>query len=230
MRPLTLETPKVLLPIGEVPLIERQLSWLKSHSISEVAINLHHLGGKIRDFLGDGSRLGIKIYYSPEKTLLGTAGGVKRMEHFFDGTFVVVYGDVLTDFNLTKMLQFHQLKKALATLVIFEAPNPQEVAIVEMNDEGRILRLVEKPQLLDQPPASVPASGGIYILDREVLTYIPNQGCSDFAYDIFPKLISLGLSLYGYLLKPEDYLIDIGTRDKYHKANEEVGKFKVHRV
>lgn len=218
LRPLTLETPKALLPIGGVPLIEHQLSWLKSHGISELAINLHHLGEKIRNFLGNGSRFGMRLVYSEEETLLGTAGGVKRMEHFFNDTFVVVYGDVLTEFNLTKMLQFHQQKKALATLVIFKAANPQEVAVVMMDEEERILKLVEKPQLPDQPSTPTLASGGIYILEQEVLSYIPSQGFSDFAYDIFPKLISLELPLYGYLLEPEDYLIDIGTLDKYHKA------------
>jgi NDP-sugar pyrophosphorylase family protein len=225
LRPLTLETPKALLPIEGVPLIEHQLSWLKNHGVSEFAINLHHLGEKIRDFLGNGSRFGVRVVYSEEETLLGTAGGVKRMEHFFNDTFVVVYGDVLTEFNLTKMLQFHHQKKALATLAIFKAANPREVAVVTMDEEGRILRLVEKPQLIALPSALTLASGGIYILEREVLSYIPSQGFSDFAYDIFPKLISLELPLYGYLLEPGDCLIDIGTLDKYHKANEDVRRW-----
>ena len=143
LRPLTLETPKVLLPIRGKPLIESTIGWLKSHGIFEVVVNLHHLGDKIRDFLGDGSRFGVEVTYSAEETLLGTAGGVKRMEHFFDDdTFVVVYGDVLTDFNLSKMIQFHREKKATATLAILKVPNPWEVGMVEMNQEGRILQEV----------------------------------------------------------------------------------------
>ena len=81
LRPLTLETPKVLLPVGGRPLIEHTLAWLRSHSIREVAINLYHLGDKIKDFLGDGSHFGVKISYSEEEKLLGTAGGAKRMAH-----------------------------------------------------------------------------------------------------------------------------------------------------
>lgn len=220
LKSLTLTVPKVLLPIGGVPLIGYTLSWLRSHGISEVAINLCHRGDKIKNFLGGGSRLGIKIAYSPEETLLGTAGGVKRMEHFFNDTFVVVYGDILTDFDLRDMIRFHQGEKTMATLALLEVPNPWEIGIVEINEGGRILSFVEKP-----PRGSETGnlgSGGVYVLGKEILNYIPDKGYSDFAYDIFPKLIELGLPVYGYVLKPEDYLIDIGTIEKYRKANEDV--------
>jgi len=240
LRPLTLETPKVLLPIGGRPLIQYQLSWLKSHGIHEVAINLYHLGNKIKDFLGNGSRWGIKICYSPEETLLGTAGGVKRMEHFFDDGFVVLYGDVLTNFDLSAMVNFHEEKNAVATLAIFEAVDHSEVGVVEMDREGRILSFVEKPKTLNLEPRTlnverrtsnikspVLASGGVYVLEKQVLDDIPVQGFSDFACDMFPQLIELDLPIYGYLLKPEEYLLDIGTWDKYREANENVGKFKV---
>jgi len=221
LRPLTLEMPKVLLPIGGQPLIEYQLSWLKHHGIQEVAINLYHLGNKVKDFLGDGSRFGVKIFYSTEEKLLGTAGGVKKMEHLFHNTFVVVYADVLTNFNLSAMVKFHQEKKAAATLVIFEAPNPTEVGVVEMSPEGRILSFVEKPKAANPELQSL-ASGGVYVLEKEVLNYIPTQGFSDFAYDIFPKLLELSLPIYGYALKSQDYLIDIGTIEKYNQANKDV--------
>lgn len=221
LRPLTLEMPKVLLPIGGQPLIEYQLSWLKHHGIQEVAINLYHLGNKVKDFLGDGSRFGVKIFYSTEEKLLGTAGGVKRMEHLFHNTFAVVYADVLTNFNLSAMVKFHQEKKAAATLVIFEAPNPTEVGVVEMSSEGRILSFVEKPKAANLELQSL-ASGGVYVLEKEVLKYIPAQGFSDFAYDIFPKLLELSLPIYGYALKSQDYLIDIGTIEKYNQANKDV--------
>jgi NDP-sugar pyrophosphorylase family protein len=221
LRPLTLEMPKVLLPIGGQPLIEYQLSWLKHHGIQEVAINLYNLGDKVKDFLGDGSRFGVKIFYSTEEKLLGTAGGVKRMEYLFHNTFAVVYADVLTNFNLSAMVKFHQEKKAVATLVIFEAPNPTEVGVVEMSSEGRILSFVEKPKAANLELQSL-ASGGVYVLEKEVLNYIPAQGFSDFAYDIFPKLLELSLPIYGYALKSQDYLIDIGTIEKYNQANKDV--------
>jgi len=220
LRPLTLETPKVLLPIGGVPLIEYTLAWLKSHGILGVAINLHHLGDKIKDFLDDGSRFGVSISYSVEEALIGTAGGVKKMEHFFNDTFVVVYGDVLADFDLGAMVGFHQRKISLATLALLEVPKPWEVGVVEINEGGRILSFVEKPALGSE--ASSLGSGGVYVLEKEIFSYIPDEGFGDFAYNIFPKLLELGLPVYAYILKPEEYLIDIGTIEKYSKANEDV--------
>ncbi len=225
LRPLTLETPKVLLPVGEVPLIEHQLSWLKSHGVSQVAINLYHLGEQIKAFLGDGSRFEMKLLYSLEETLLGTAGGVKRVKHFFDDTFVVVYGDVLTDFNLSEMIRFHQEKKSMATLAVMAVTNPCEVGVIEMDEEKRIIRFVEKP-----PRDSVTgdlSSGGVYVLEKETINNILGDGFSDFAYDVFPKLIELNIPIYGYILRPGDNLIDIGTINNYNRANEDVSTGKV---
>jgi len=252
LRPLTLEVPKVLLPIAGVPLICYTLAWLKRHGISGVVINLHHLGEKIREFLGDGSRFGLEIVYSPEEILLGTAGGVKKMERLLAAKsqapnpqspaanlFVVVYGDVLTDLDLSAMISFHRAKKALATLALFQAANPQEVGVVKLDKEDRVVSFMEKPQSpISNPQSPIPnaqppptlANGGIYILQREFLDYIPGQGFVDFACDIFPKLIELGLPIYGYRLQPGDYLIDIGSPEKYRKASKDVldnSKFKV---
>jgi len=162
LRPLTLETPKVLLPVGGRPLIEHTLAWLRSHGIREIAINLYHLGDKIKDFLGDGSHFGVKISYSEEEKLLGTAGGAKRMAHLLlpnpqspipspqsptPSPFVVIYGDVLTNFNLTAMLQFHREKSALATLALFRVPSP----------ESRVSS-PQSPIPNPQPPISNPQS------------------------------------------------------------------------
>jgi len=231
LRPLTLETPKVLLPVGDFPLVEYTLAWLKSHAISEVAINLYHLGKKIRDCLGDGSRFGMNIVYSQEEMLLGTAGGVKRMEHIFDGTFVVLYGDNLTDFDLSAMVEFHLDKKAVATLAVFKSSDLSEVGMVKMDRNGRILELVEKPKtiVLTSKSSSVSANGGIYILEKEIFNHIPSGSFSDFAYDIFPKLLASGVPVYGYQLRPEDYFLDIGTIERYKKSNMdmEAGKVRI---
>ncbi len=227
LRPLTLDTPKALLPVAGVPLIEHTILWLKRHSVGEVVINLHHLGKKVTDFLGDGSRLGVKIAYSPEQTLLGTAGAVRRVEQSFDGTFVVLYGDVITDFNLSAMIDFHQQKKAIATLALLRVSNPWEVGVVRLNGDGRLLSFAEKPPRGSEPGNL--ANSGVYVLEKEILDYIPREGFCDFAYDIFPRVIRLGLPVYGYRLNKDDYLVDIGTPEKYQQANEEMesGKVKI---
>jgi NDP-sugar pyrophosphorylase family protein len=223
--PLTLETPKVLLPIGGTPLIQHTLPWLKSHGIKEVAINLHHLGDKIRDSLGDGSQFGLKIHYSPEETLLGTAGGVKRMEHFFDSTFVVIYGDMFTYLDLSAMIRLHHEKKAIATIAVTEVSTPWEFGIVQIRENNKIISFIEKPPKGTQ--LGNMASGGIYVLQREVLDFIPSQGFYDFAYDVFPRLLEHNLPIYGYVLNPDNYMIDIGTDGKYKQANEDVKAGKV---
>ena len=220
LRPLTLTTPKVLLPISGVPLIEYTLRWLKHHGISEVAINVHHLASEIRGFLGDGARFGMKVLYSQEKTLLGTAGGVKRMEAFFDSPLVVVYGDVLTDLDLSSMAGFHRDRGAAATLAVLDIPNPWEVGVVETDSEGRITAFTEKPPRGSEK--SNLSSGGVYILEKKVLDYIPDEGFCDFAYDVFPRLIDTGLPLYAYHLEDDDYLLDIGTAEKYNRANQDI--------
>jgi NDP-sugar pyrophosphorylase family protein len=226
LKPLTLETPKALLPIGGVPLIYHTLVWLKKHGISRVAVNLCHLGEKIKVFLGDGSRFGVAISYSQEENLLGTAGGVKKMDRFFDSTFVVAYGDMLTNFDLSAMINFHREKKALATLALFKASNPCEVGIIQLGKEGRAINFVEKPPR--EAELGNLGNAGIYVLEKRILDHVPIQGFCDFAYDIFPKLIKANLPIYGYVLDAK-YIIDIGTPEKYQQANQEIeaGRFIV---
>lgn len=226
LRPFTLNIPKVLTPIRHgKPLVGYILSWLKFNNIYEVIINLHHLGDQIVEFLGNGSRFGMNVIYSREESLLGTAGGVKNIEHFLSNTFIVVNGDVLADFNLCNMIRYHHKKKAMATICTVKESKPSEVGIIEMNNTGRILSFVEKP--LHVFREGILSNGGIYILERDLLKYIPKHRFSDFAYDTFPKLLELGLPVYGYVLKPDDYLIDIGTVDKYRKASKDVNAGRV---
>lgn len=223
LRPLTLTTPKPLIPINGTPLIEITLNWLKIHGITEVAINLYHLGEQIKDYLGDGSQLGMNIIYSEETTLLGTAGGVKKVEDFFDGHFIVFYGDTLTDFDLSNMIELHHQKKASASIALFEPSDPSQYGIVNMDGAGRIHGFIEKPKSPIpglQPPLL--ANAGVYVLDKEVMSYVPESGFSDFGYDIFPKLIDAGVPIYGYQLKSDDYFIDTGNLEKYEQANADM--------
>ena len=225
LQPLTLSTPKVLLPVAGVPLIQHILAWLRIHSIYDVAINLHYRGQAIINTLGDGSKMDMRIKYSPEEIILGTAGGVKRAGAFFDGPFVVHYGDVLTDFSLTEMMKFHHSKKATATLSILKVSEPRSAGVVEMDTEGRISSFVEKP--VERAVSSNLESGGTYILEKEVLDYIPADGPSDFGHDVFPVILSEDLPVYGYVLKDDDYLVDIGTIEKYRQANEDMANGKI---
>lgn len=227
LRPLTIYIPKSLLPVGNTPIIVHQLLWLKSYGINDVVINLHHKGERIEAELSDGAKFGLKIQYSPEEVLLGTAGGVKRMESFFDGTFMVVYGDTFTNVNLSLMAAFHRNKQALITVVLFETANTREAGVVEINEEQRLTSFKEKPS--EGKERGNLSNGGVYILEPEILRYIADDGFCDFGFDVFPRLIEEDVPVYGYLLHPDESLIDIGTIEKYNRANKEMnsGRMKV---
>jgi len=225
LRPLTNTVPKVLLPVGGLPLIRHILSWLKSHGIRDVVINLHYLGDRIREELRDGSGLGVDITYSSEETILGTAGGVRRMAAFFDGPFIVHYGDVLTDFSLTDMVRFHREKQALATLSVLRVSRPRVAGVVEMDADGRVTSFVEKPA--ERPVSASLESGGTYVLDPAVLEHIPADRPSDFGHDVLPDLVRARIPVYGYVLRQTDYLVDIGSHEKYRQANRDMAARRI---
>lgn len=217
---LTQKMPKVLLPLRDGnPLLDYTFLWLKKYGIEEVVINLHHLGYQIRDYAGNEHR-GIKITYSPEETLLGTAGGVKRMQHLFKDDFLIIYGDILTDFDFLRMVRFHRRQKSLATIAVIRMENRHDVGVVKLNEKGKIISLIEKPQHLETP--SFLANAGIYLMNKKALDYVPEAKFCDFAYDVFPELVRQDLPIYGYELKPDDYLLDIGTTEKYQQAKEDI--------
>jgi NDP-sugar pyrophosphorylase family protein len=223
LRPLTLNTPKVMLPIAGEPLLGYILDWLRFNDITEVAINLHHLPQAVMDWLGNGDRFGISITYSVEDVILGTAGALTGLRDFFDDTFVVIYGDMLTDLNIPSLLEFHQTKGALATIVLIEVENPSSYGIIEVDEEYQILRFVEKPT--PGTTSSKLANAGVYILQPEVIDYIPQNTFYDFGYDLFPALLSKGARLFGYATT--DSFLDTGTMDNYRYAEQEIlkGKF-----
>jgi len=220
--PVTVDLPKALVPVAGVPLITYLVKWLSSHSIDEVVVNTHHLGEQIKTYLGNGADFGASIHYSAEAELVGTAGSIKTAERFFEhcDSFVVHYGDVLTDFDLTKMMDFHLAQNGIATLALLRTDTPWESGMVQLSSCGKVKGFLEKP-----PVGSIAGgllNGGTYILKREILDYIPEQEFYDFGQDLFPQLISLNNPIYGYVLDKSAYLLDIGTLARYRKVNEDV--------
>jgi len=120
--PLTKDRPKAMVEFAGKPLIEHHINWLKANRITEIAINLHHLPDKIKEHLGDGSKFGVNITYSFEDEIMGTAGGVKKLQDFFDEPFIVFYGDEFTDLDLTEVKSFHEQNNSFATMCIREKP------------------------------------------------------------------------------------------------------------
>jgi NDP-sugar pyrophosphorylase family protein len=215
LRPLTDRLPKPMLPIAGRPLLEYTITYLRDCGVTDLAINLYHLPQVVIDYFGDGSRWGVSLRYSVEERLLGSAGGVKRLQSFFDETFVVFYGDLLTWTDLRPMIELHRRAGVLATMGLYHVPDPWNRGIVQLDEAKNITRFVEKP-----PRAQVfsnLANAGIYILEPAVLNRIPAEQVYDFGHDVFPGLLAEGVRVAGYVI--EDLLIDIGLPEKYEEAN-----------
>lgn len=230
LRPLTLSRPKPMLPIAGKPGLEWILDWLKAYGIHEIAMNLSYKPEAVQNHFGDGSRFGVELTYSLEETILGTAGGVKRLAGFLTEPFVLVYGDVLTDLNLADLIAFHQSRPSgpRVTMSLYRVPNPTECGIVELDSEGRVTRLVEKPPA--DAVFSDLANAGVLVLEPEILNDIPVETFYDFSLDLFPRQLAAGIPFYGQPLQETDYLIDIGTPEKYERAQTEWPTPKMQRL
>ncbi|MBC7327689.1 NDP-sugar synthase [bacterium] len=216
--PLTRNLPKPLVPIANKPVIEHIIESLREYGFRNIMINLHYLGEKIKDWLGDGEKWGVSLQYSFEKIPLGTAGGVKKVEDFFDGTFLVVGADDLCDIDLRRLLAYHQEKKAMVTIALSLVDDPSEYGVVLTNERGRVIAFLEKPRGERIPSNTV--NTGIYIIEPEILQLIPKNEFFDFGKDLFPLLIDKKVPFYGYLAL--GYWKDVGNIKHYKEAHKDV--------
>lgn len=218
LRSLGLEVPKVMAPIGGKPLLEHHLELFKRQGIREFIVNLHHLPKEISNYFGDGAKFGVRIIYSHESELLGTAGAVKKMEtELRDGAFIVFYGDNLVRMDFAPLVGFHQAHRAVATMALFASPEPWTGGVVETDSNGRVVRFVEKPD-----PKQVSTnliSAGIFVVEPLVLDVIPAGRFYDFGRDVFPKLLAEGQPVYA--MQPEAYIQDVGTPERLAKAQHD---------
>jgi len=215
LRPLTNHLPKPMLPVAGRPLLEHTIIHLRNCGITDLAVNLYHLPTIVQDHFGNGERWDVNLRYSVEEQLLGSAGGVKRLQSFFDDTFVVYYGDLFTQTDLRAMVEYHRQTGAVATMGLYQVPDPWNRGIVELDHNQMIVRFAEKPPR-DQVFSNL-ANAGIYVLEPEVLNYIPPDQVYDFGHDVFPDLLVREVQVAGYVI--EDLLIDIGLPEKYEEVN-----------
>lgn len=226
LRPLTCSLPKPMVPIVNKPIIGHIVELLKKYSINDIIVTLHYLPTVIENYLKNGSEMGVNVSYSIEEGApLGTAGCVKNIESKLDDTFVVISGDALTDFNLDDAIRFHKEKKSKATLVLTRVPNPLEFGVVITDGEGRIERFLEKPTSSEVFSDTI--NTGIYILEPEILKYLPENTEQDFSKDLFPTLLKNNDPMFGYVA--EGYWCDVGSLETYRMANYDVlnGNVKV---
>ena len=216
--PLTINRPKALLPVFGKPVVGYMLDFLRDSGIKEVAINLHHQGRKIRDRLGTGSDYGVRITWSEEERLLGTAGSLSPLEYFFDETFVVVHGDNLASLDLAAIIDFHKRSGGTCTIALTQGLDPLKCGIAALDEDGRVTRFKEKPA--PDEVFSDKINAGIYVLEPEIFSHIRDGEVCDFGADVFPRLVSSGGGIYGTMI--DGYLCDVGLPEQWLKAHRDI--------
>jgi mannose-1-phosphate guanylyltransferase len=223
LMPLTSDVPKPMIPMANRPLMESIVELLSEHGITEVIANLHYHADSIANHFGESPRPGMKMIYSREDELMGTAGGVKKCQWFLDDTFVVMSGDALTDVDLTSLIQEHRLKGALATIAVKTVDEVEEFGVVVSDADDRITSFQEKPT--QEEALSNQANTGIYIFEPEIFDFIPARQFYDFGKQVFPHLVKIKAPFY--VAVTDDYWCDVGNLDTYRQAHFDVLQGKV---
>lgn len=221
LRPLTYEVPKPMVPVANRPVIELILRSLARGGVTDVVCNLHWFPDTIEGRLGDGSDLGVKLTYSHEKELLGTAGGVRNVRDFFgDEPFLVLAGDALTDIDFAALAAAHERNDGLATLAVKKVSDTREYGVIVTGSDGRIQGFQEKPDPAEA--LSDLANCMIYALSPEVFDHFPDKPAPDFALDVFPALLDGDIPFYVH--ETDGYWNDVGSPSEYLQGNLDVAE------
>jgi mannose-1-phosphate guanylyltransferase len=216
LRPLTSTVPKPVVPLVDRPFIAFMLEWLREHGIEDVIMSCGFLATSVRNVLGDGSALGIRLRFVEEPDPRGTAGALKFAESMLDERFLMLNGDVLTDIDLSAQIAQHERTGARATLALVPVEDPTAYGLVHLEQDRSVRDFVEKPSS-DQVDTNL-ISAGAYVLERDVLELVPAERNVSIEREVWPLLVGNGL--YGY--PSESYWLDIGTPERYLKATFDI--------
>ncbi|MCD8493719.1 MAG: nucleotidyltransferase family protein, partial [Geovibrio sp.] len=186
IQPLTSSVPKPMIPVMNKPMMEYIIDSLKNAGIVDIVILLYFKPEVIKSYFGDGSSKGVNIRYVQPDDDYGTAGALKKAEAFLDERFIVVSGDLITDFSIQEIIGYHDFKESKATITLTSVPDPLQFGVVITDKEGQIVRFLEKPGWGEVFSDTI--NTGIYVFEPEVLKYIPENSNFDFSKDLFPKL------------------------------------------
>jgi len=227
LRPLTVYTPKPIVPICNRPFLLYQIDTLRRAGITDITLSLSYQPNKIEQLLGDGSDWGVKLKYTVEPQPMGTAGAFKFAEDLIRQLTVVFNGDILTDLDLKAVIREHNERKATATIVLTPVANPTAYGLVETESDGTIRRFLEKPKADEITCNTINA--GTYILQPEVLDFIPAGEGYSFEYGLFPDLLQRKERFYAHV-PARTYWIDIGTPERYLQAHQDLLSNRVARI
>ena len=215
LQPYTTFIPKPMLPLGEKPLLEHLIGWVKKNGVKDIVLCVSYLRKTIEDYFEDGKRFGVKIEYAVSNKPLATAGQLKTAEKLIDGTFVCIYGDSIFDFNLKNMINEHKKKKSFITMSLYEYKTNIKYGVIDTKNNGRVSTWSEKPEI------KAKINMGCYIMERDILGFIPKNKSYGMD-DVIKKAIYKRKKVNSILTKKE--FIDIGDKETYEKTSLEYRK------
>ena len=215
LRPMTETVPKVMLPVGDVPLLQHHVEHFSAQGIENFYFNLHHLPEVIQEHFGQGDRYGVRIVYSTETELRGTAGALDAFRDHLTTSFLVHYGDVYTRLTVSRMVQFHEQTGAVATLAVHPTQRFHDSDVVQVDANHRVTGLHVRP---GNDRYGNLGNAACYILEPRVLAHVPSSGESDFVRDIFPRMLQAGEDIYAY--HTDEPLHDMGTPERYEDLRQ----------
>ena len=229
LRPLTVYTPKPIVPVINRPFLLFQIEILRRAGVTDIVLSLNYQPNKIQHILGDGSEFGVELTYVTEPQPMGTGGAYKYAVGDSPEPTIVLNGDILTDLVIKKLVQSHYASKADATICLKQVADPTAYGAVDTAESGIVTAFREKPNpedVSDSDPNLINA--GIYVLEPNILDLIPEGENKSFEYDVFPKILGNGLHFGSYKLE-DVYWCDIGTPKKYLQAHSDFMEGKVRR-
>ncbi len=215
LRPLTLRTPKQLVPVLNRPLLDHLLLHLKTHGVTSVTLAMTRRSDAVREAFGDGSRLGIEIEYAYEETPLGSGGAIASIAAGWEELFLVCNGDLISDFDVTAFVAAHRDRGAELSISLHEVKDPSAFGVVAIDEESRITRFVEKPKIEDAPSRLINA--GFWLFEPSLLREMDGTRFNRVEDVLFPALAASGRRIFGY--HRQGYWVDVGNPDAYRHAN-----------
>jgi mannose-1-phosphate guanylyltransferase len=209
LQPYTTFLPKAMLPLGEKPLLEHLIDWIKMNNIDSIVLCVSYLRKTIEDYFEDGSRFGVNIEYAVANRPFATAGQLKTAEEFIDDTFVCVYGDSIFDFNLKSMMQYHKRKKSSVTMALFEYKTKLQYGFIETDKNNKVTAWKEKPEIKGN------INIGCYVMEPGILKLIPSNRPYGMD-DVIRSAIIRKNKVSGFLIKKG--FLDIGDKVSYRRA------------
>ena len=222
---LTQEIPKSMIRVGDMPVLKHQILLLKKYNITQIIIPVNFLKEPIMEFFGNGSELGVQISYFEEPSPLGTVGGIKELENHLKDDFLVLYGDIMINMDLNRLLAFHKKKNSECTLVLHPNDHPFDSDLVETNNDGRVIRMYPKPH---DPDAYYPnlVNAGVYLFSPSIFNFLEKGKKADFGRDVFPRIYN-SINMFGY--NTSEYIKDMGTPERLKEVETDYRSGKIQR-